>query len=1073
MPIEQVLEHAPRELRDAALTELMAFEIQLRRSVGEDPKSFEYHRRFPRDADKVSTAFELASRTADGRTDWPRAGLVPSTDFEPRKEGQEAEELDAEPPIPERFGRFKLIERIGRGGFGMVYRAYDPVLKRQVALKLPRPGQLACQDVAPLLLEARAAARLKHPGVVQVYDAGLEGDSAYIACELIHGPSLRQHLTRQPLSFRQAAALCRRVAEALHHAHELGIIHRDLKPSNILLDTDGNPYLTDFGLARNEADESHDGHFALAGTPPYMAPEQLQGKGDPPTVAGDLYSLGVVLFEMLTNTLPFTGSAADVVRQHRETPVPRPRERNSRVPRDLEAICLKCLEGEPARRYASAAELADDLQRYLSNEPVRARPATIFGRTWRWSRRKPALAAALAVLAIVVVVAASAVSVSNWRAIHALRSAETNLYFHQISAAQQKWLINSPPEARELLDSCPRRMRDIEWWCLDGLFRTPTLRLCGAGLPFAFSLDGRQIVTGGGKGPGVKVWDAKSGNGLLHLTPPDIKEDWVQCVDVAPDGRTFVTGSGSDRALRLWNMSDGRFLRVVGRHRRDVMEVHFVGDGSRILSVGRDECISLWETATGKELQRLRFHPQRIRAVAISPVGPHVVVATGYAAGTRLAVWDYETGAEIEDLTGRISEATGLAFSPDGRLLAVAQPRSVLQIWESASWRHVQTITGPVAEYSCPTFAPDGERIAAQAWDGSLCVWDVSTGRQTGVYRGHVVPAVHLRFSPDGRFLAGSSGDLVIRLWDTRTEQGSFTLQEAGAAVLDVEIAPQGDLLAAVFRDGGVRLWSLKSGQLHWAVHVTQSRGPAWALAFSPDGRRLACAGEDGAVRIFDARKGDLLFCFHEHRKPLRDVAFSPDGTRLASAGLEERVLIWDAHSGRVLRELPLKTRSIRCLAFHPDGTKLATGTREALVVVWDLVSGRELWSRCDGLVRVWSMAWSPDGLSLAVARGDGFVRLHACLDGEPCSIFGTPARDLPIALAFSPNGRRLVTATEQTGVTLWEVPTGREVLRISRNTTISAAVAFRPDGQLLATADREGVVRLWPGTRAENSGRD
>jgi WD40 repeat protein len=219
-------------------------------------------------------------------------------------------------------------------------------------------------------------------------------------------------------------------------------------------------------------------------------------------------------------------------------------------------------------------------------------------------------------------------------------------------------------------------------------------------------------------------------------------------------------------------------------------------------------------------------------------------------------------------------------------------------------------------------------------------------------------------------------------------------------------------------------------------------------------------------VQIFDAKTGVLRRRFTEHGKSLRAVVFSPDGTRLASAGLGDTILIWDADSGRVLKRLSLKANSIRCLAFHPDGTKLAAGTRDFRVVVWDLTSGQERWSRIDGMVRVWNVAWSPDGRFLAVARGDGFVRLHDGRDGALSRVFGTPAHDLPVDVAFSPNGQRLATATEQTGVTLWEIPSGREVLRLSRSTTISAAVAFRPDGQWLATADRDGTVRLWPGKR-------
>jgi WD40 repeat protein/tRNA A-37 threonylcarbamoyl transferase component Bud32 len=1071
--------------------------------------------------------------------------------------------LSAEAP-PRRLGDYELLEEIARGAMGVVYKARQVSLNRVVALKMIIAGELAsAAELQRFRTEAENAASLDHPHIVPVYDVGEHQGRPYFSMKLVEGGNLAQHLPRLTRDPRAGARLLAVVARAVHHAHQHGILHRDLKPANILLDGRGGPQVTDFGLAKRlRGDAGLTRTNAVVGTPAYMAPEQATRKGKQLTTAADVYALGAILYELLAGCPPFRG-VTPLETLHRvlhEEPVP-PSRLRPKVPRDLETICLKCLNKEPERRYASAEALAEDLESFLTGDPIQARPIGAWERGMRWVKRRPALAtlmgvSGLAVLALVGLVVGQSytarleqtntdletalqavklekaianrlrVVADKERARAKKKEAQARnqerfarkqeglaRHYHYVAAmiaAERAVQAKQIPLALQLLDELrPRRpgaedLRGFEWYYLWRKCHGDLFTLRGHTHPVAgvvFSPD-RKLLASVSTDGAVKVWSTATRKVCLSLQAPAGEK---ANLSFRRQG-TFLSWSGPGRA-KLWDLRTGKEVFAFHWSAPKQSCGVFCPGGKRLAAITSRKTVKVWEVPTRREVHTFPFSGSQLKCIAFSPDGQRLA-----AAGLGgLEVWDVSRGKKILSFLARSFRFDYFVFSPDAKRLVGTSffPRtSIFQVkvldaqtgGEKIRWHAYPSEVEKVA------FSPDGKRLAL-AYDQTVEIRDTTTGQKISTLyeTGHVWSVA---FSPAGRRLASGGEGQTVKVWDPRPEKKTLIVR-GSYRINNVVFSPDGRSFAGVCSsssDSAVKIWNATTGK---EILCLGGVSPYGRVAFSLDGKWVAAKGQDG-VKVWNASTGVLVHAFEG--RVLTGVAFSPCGNLLAGAYMDG-VMIWNTTTGRLVHTLRLKDNQLHTpsremvipvsVAFSPDGKRLALGscddnvrglTKFVPLVIWDLVTARQIFTLPNQRYGVLSVVFSPDGKRLAVAMGctrktfqTPKVKVLDTTTGR--EIFALRGHTSCIwSVAFTPDGKRLVSTSGHRGenqegpsevkvldlttggenqegpseVKFWDLTTGREVLTLRGHKGAVYGAAFSPDGRRLATASADKTVMIW-----------
>jgi WD40 repeat protein/serine/threonine protein kinase len=1020
------------------------------------------------------------------------------------------------------IGLYKLIEQIGEGGMGTVWMAQQTApVRRLVALKLIKVGMDSKQVIARFEAERQALALMDHANIARVLDAGTTNSGRpYFVMDLVKGIPITRYCDAHHLTLRERLELFIPVCQAVQHAHQKGIIHRDLKPPNVLVGMyDGQPVpkVIDFGVAKAAGPKLTEatlftGFGTVIGTPEYMSPEQAQLENVDIDTRSDIYSLGVLLYELLTGTTPFTkqdlekAGVLETLRMIREQEPPKPSTKLSTAEGlptlaanrgtepakltkmmrgELDWIVMRCLEKDRNRRYETASSLAADVERYLHDEPVRACPPSTWYRCRKFARRNRRAVAMAAAAVLVVVLAVAGLATSNFLIAKAKDDLRQDGYFHRITLADRELSADNLGGALKYLDECPEDLRRWEWYYLTrrGHFEPVVLPGKTEVNSLAFSSDGKRLVAACGDGT-IKIWDTRTRKVVQEIENAHVR--YVSSVAFHLGGG-HVASAGADNRVKVWDLANPTGPPVLDRPCDAVLNsgtayaVAFSPDGSQ-LAAGSDGVANLWDWRNDRILHTLRGHEKRPISVAFSRDGQRL--ATGDWRGA-VRLWNTTTGELVRTLTESQQTrhpVSALAFDQDGERLATASYERRVDIWDTVTGELIR----PLPHSWRPlvlgvAFSPDGLRLASAGEDKMVHLWDAETGLEVLTLRGHTGYTGCVAFSPDGNRLASASTDGTIRVWDATAlrrdeeQEVARTLRHHDSEVFTLAVSRDGRVVSGGF-GAPAKVWDPQTGRV---TEFPGHRRMVFSLAWRPDGQRVASAGAEGgvmSVKVWDPQTGHEDFTLPNALPGDPEffvVAFSPDGRSLVVGRANGMLQVWDAQTQKA-RVLGTHQRPIRGLVFSPDGLHLASASPDGEFKLWDATRlDKNQEARVKVLGRLHgphsNLAFSPDSKRLATGGEENTVKIWDVQTGRP--LHSRPGHHGDVyAVAFSPDGRWLASAGEDSTVRVWDCQNNYKWARTLRgHTALVSSLGFSRDSTHLYSGSRDTTVKVWDLTKLDN----
>ena len=1002
--------------------------------------------------------------------------------------------------FPTQIGRFRIIRKLGEGGFGLVFLAFDPALDRQVALKVPRVEAMITEETRNRFLrEGKAAARLDHKNIATVYEAGQIGPVCYIVSAYCPGASLAESINHAKSSdnspsengnpewpFGPIASLILSLANAVHHAHERGILHRDLKPSNILFDLKNrvdsgeeidtffenlaaNARIVDFGLAKS-LDENRQGTRSgtAVGTASYMSPEQAYGDTTSIGPTTDIYSLGAILYELITGRPPFrkASEVETLVAVKSEDPI-RPRSIRRACPKDLEAICLKCLEKDPHGRYSTASLLAEDLQQFLNGESVRARTPGLIVRSTRWCRRFP-LRAVLVAIVVILATVGPLIAVNQNRlyqkAERAREEVRQTLYMSDMNLAFRDWEEANIERCGELLKRhlpSPGRSdhRGFEWFYLWRLWKateqTPSVLYDPRLESIALSPNESVLAVGLYDGS-VLLWDVRERRELNRWKAHPYRSYFLT---FSPDGQTLASVN-IDNEIKLWELPSCHEITCFAGART----VDFSPNGTALAYRLDRISIAIRDDWNASPRVISKAHSSDVMQVVFSPDGKQIA---SIGLDETVRIWNFQTGSLVGELHGLGNSGWRIDWSPDGNFVAAGDVFGGIKIWDTKSGDVLCSIAAHRATVSSMTFAPDSDLLASAAEDNTACLWEVPSGRRLRTMRGHFGEINSILFNNGGDQLLTASSDGHVKRWTVDWTIPPERLEHP-RHVTSFAFADSGAILVTCCADKRLRFWDLQTSQLRDSV-VANTDSYSRICSVNIDGQEgIACTGQDGVVRVFDVESRGRIREFRTagHQGGPLPIATTIDQSLLAFSDAKYSVAIWDPSNDEVLNRLTVgNPRDIQFLA---DAKTIAVaGAHE--ISFWNFHTSKKIDEIFVDHRDVKCLAASHDRRLLASGSMGRTVELFKINDAteEPTLLHSLSGPGAPVdAIAISPDGKIAASSGADQVIRLWDIESGKQRASLAGHVTAVSALCFSPDGHTLLSASDDAVVRIWRSKR-------